>query len=167
MVSYAPQLHDVPPLIENERLRINDKKRLELFQLLSNSPMTSHPDQKNDHPQATLVDVLFSMATQMEIMTRVMYSTKKTTNDVVKTVNKIQKDQCIIMQKIDDAITEEVTDETYNMTADKIRDLMVEKIKLDKPFYPSDIAIEYGLTYDSVLEAIDILRKEGRIIDQD
>lgn len=70
------------------------------------------------------------------------------------------------MQKIDDVTTEEVSDKTYNMTPDEIRDLMVEKIELDKSFYPSDIAMEYGLDYDRVLKAVDILRKEGRIVDR-
>ena len=94
------------------------------------------------------------------------YRNEKIMRNVAMALNQIKRNQRIMMQKIDDATTEEVSDETYNMTPDEIRNLMVEKVELDKSFYPSDIAMEYGLDYDRVLKAIEILRKEGRIIDR-
>ena len=54
-----------------------------------------------------------------------------------------------------------------DLTSKEIRDLILAEVELDKPFYPSDLAEEYGLDLDSTLEAIDMLRKEGRIIDRD
>ena len=113
-----------------------------------------------------LTDVLKNIREQMEGIWDDTYRNTKTMHDMLKILNQIKRDQCIMMQKIGDAATEEISDETYNMTPDEIRNLMVEKVELDKSFYPSDIAIEYGLDYDKVLKAIDILRKEGRIVDR-
>ena len=72
-----------------------------------------------------------------------------------------------MVQKIDDAIAEEITDDNYNMTLSQIQDLILKTVDRDKPFYPSDVAMEHGLDFDKVDEAIDMLRKEGRIIDRD
>ena len=102
----------------------------------------------------------------MEGMRGDSYRNEKNMRNVITSLNKIKTNQRIMMQKIDDVTAEDVSDETHNMTPDEIRDLMVEKVELDKSFYPSDIAIKYGLDYDRVLKAIDILRKEGRIIDR-
>ena len=110
------------------------------------------------------LDVLKNIREQMESMRGDIYQNKKIMQSVIKALNEIKRNQHIMMQKIDDVTTEKISDETYNMTPDEIRDLMVEKIELDKPFYPSDIASEYGLDYDMVVKAIDMLRKEGRII---
>ena len=121
-----------------------------------------YPPQQYESP----LDVLKNIREQMEGMRSDAYRNEKIMHNLIMTLNQIKKNQRTMMQKIDEATTEEVSDETYNMASDEIRDLMVEKVELDKLFYPSDIAIEYGLDYDRVLKAIDILRKEGRIIDR-
>lgn len=57
------------------------------------------------------------------------------------------------------------TPDNYDMTPEQIKEMILEKIGLDKPFYPSDLATEYGLDFDAVLEAVEILRQEGRIVE--
>lgn len=121
-----------------------------------------YPPQQDE----SFMDVLKNIREQMEGIRDDTYQNTKIMYNMFKILNQIKRDQRIMMQKIDDATTEEISDETYNMTPDEIRNLMVEKVELDKSFYPSDIAIEYGLDYDKVLKAIDILRKEGRIINR-
>ena len=57
--------------------------------------------------------------------------------------------------------------DNYDMTAEQIRDLIVANYRLGIPVYPSDIADEHGLDYDATLAAIGMLRKEGRIKDEE
>ena len=121
-----------------------------------------YPPQQDESP----LDVLKNIREQMEGMRGDTNRNEKIMRNVVIALNQIRMNQRIMMKKIDDVTTKKISDETYNMTPDEIRDLMVEKVELDKPFYPSDIASEYGLDYDMVLKAIDILRREGRIIDR-
>ena len=55
--------------------------------------------------------------------------------------------------------------DNYDMTAEQVRDLIVEKYEVGKPVYPSDVADDHNLDYDTVLEAVELLRKEGQIDD--
>ena len=52
------------------------------------------------------------------------------------------------------------------MTAEQVRKLILDNYELGESFYPSDIADKHGLDYDTVLEAIEMLRKERRIKDE-
>ena len=54
----------------------------------------------------------------------------------------------------------------HNMTPNEIKNLILTEVGLDKPFYPSDLAEEYGLDLDAVDEAVDMLRKEGRVAER-
>ena len=69
------------------------------------------------------------------------------------------------IKKILEAMQEgENVPDNYDMTAEQIRDLILEKYDLSKPTYSSDVAEEHGLDYDEVLKAVDLLRKEGRVV---
>ena len=70
-----------------------------------------------------------------------------------------------IIQTLEDSSIEEELPDSYDMTPDQIKDLMLEKVQVGEPFYASDIAGKYGLDYDAVVAAIDKLRTEGRIND--
>lgn len=71
-----------------------------------------------------------------------------------------------ILQKLEDESAWDKPPDNYDMTASQIKDLILEEVGLDKPFYPSDLAMEYGLDLDAVYEAVNILRAEGRVIDR-
>ena len=79
----------------------------------------------------------------------------------------IKEGMRMVMQKLEDDDAGEDAPNNYDMTASQIRDLILDKVGLDKPFYPSDLAMDYGLDFDAVLEAVDVLRREGRIVDRD
>ena len=79
----------------------------------------------------------------------------------------IKEGMRIVMQKLEDDDAGEDAPNNYDMTASQIRDLILDKVGLDKPFYPSDLAMDYGLDFDAMLEAVDMLRREGRIVDRD
>ena len=55
--------------------------------------------------------------------------------------------------------------DNYDKTPEQVRDLIIANYKLGVPFYPSDVADDHGLDYDTVVQAMDILRKEGRLKD--
>ena len=64
----------------------------------------------------------------------------------------------IIIDNLDDG---EDAPNNRDMTPNEIKELILAEVGLDKPFYPSDLAEEYGLDLDAVDEAVDMLRKEG------
>lgn len=66
------------------------------------------------------------------------------------------------MDKSDDVMGD-VPRDIRKMSTDEIRKLILGKVGVDKPFFPSDVAFDYDLDYDAVLEAIESLRREGRI----
>ena len=68
------------------------------------------------------------------------------------------------MQNQDILVSNEIPD-NYDMTPEQIKEMILEKIGVDKPFYPSDFAIEQGLDFEAVIKAIEMLRQEGRIIE--
>ena len=86
---------------------------------------------------------------------------------LVEDMEWVKENMRVILQKLDEGTAEEASPDNYDMTASQIRDLILEKMDPDKPFYPSDLAMEYGLDFDVVLEAVDILREEGRIVVRD
>lgn len=55
--------------------------------------------------------------------------------------------------------------DNYDMTVEQVRDLIRAKYEPGKSVYPSDIANEHNLDYDTVVEAIDLLWKEHRAKD--
>ena len=79
-----------------------------------------------------------------------MMKMEGTINDIKKILEAMQEDENV--------------PDNYDMTAERIRDLILEKYDLSKPTYPSDVAEEHGLDYDEVLKAVDLLRKEGRVV---
>lgn len=70
-----------------------------------------------------------------------------------------------IIQRLDDETLD--APDNHDMTPNEIKDLILAEVGLDKPFYPSDLAEEYGLDLDAVYEAVDILRKDGRVVERD
>ncbi|MYG32488.1 MAG: hypothetical protein F4202_00550 [Cenarchaeum sp. SB0677_bin_16] len=62
----------------------------------------------------------------------------------------------------------DTSDEPDNsdMSVEEVKELILAEVELDRPFYPSDLAEEYGLDLNATLEAVDMLRKEGRIKDK-
>ncbi len=66
-----------------------------------------------------------------------------------------------------DIVVEGTDLDNQDMSSRDIRDLILENYETGKVFYPSDIADKYGLDYDAVVKAIDILRSEGRIKDEE
>lgn len=67
------------------------------------------------------------------------------------------------MSKLETTGGDESGPDNYDMTAEQVRDLILENYKLGVPFYPSDVADDHGLDYDTVVQAMDMLRKEGRL----
>ena len=57
------------------------------------------------------------------------------------------------------------TPDNYDMTPEQVKEIILEKVGLNRSFYPSDLSMKYGLDFDTVLEAVEILRQEGRIIE--
>lgn len=51
----------------------------------------------------------------------------------------------------------------YNMPVDEVKSLILKECAAGKPFYPSDVAKKHEVNYDTVDEAVEQLRKEGRI----
>ena len=76
----------------------------------------------------------------------------------------VKENMRVILQKLDEGTAGEISPDNYDMTASQIRGLILEKMGPGKPFYPSDLAMEYGLDFDAVLEAVGMLREEGRIV---
>lgn len=87
-----------------------------------------------------------------------------------------QKANLTAMQKQIDSVASAVQDikaaldvpnnngpDNYSMSPEQAKALIVANYPLGVPVYPSDIAIDNGLEYKTVLAAIDLLRKEGRI----
>lgn len=71
-----------------------------------------------------------------------------------------------IKKSLETRNADESDPDNYDMPVEQVRELILENYKLGESFYPSDIADKHGLDYDTVLEAIDILRKERRIKDE-
>ena len=151
------RIEDVPVTSTGER---QDLRKLLMWH------STEKPIHVSPQNESTL-DALKDIREQMDVLRSDMFWTKKNIRVMMKNVESIKKSTHTMVQKIDDAIAEEITDDNYNMTLSQIQDLILETVDRDKPFYPSDVAMEYGLDFDKVDEAIDMLRKEGRIIDRD
>lgn len=71
---------------------------------------------------------------------------------------------CDNVQNQDLSVGDEAPD-NYDMTPRQIKAMILEKIGVGEPFYPSDLAIEQGLDFDAVIKAVEMLREEGRIIE--
>lgn len=80
-------------------------------------------------------------------------------------IKEIKKDMSDLRGKLDDkrytGFEEPV--EIVEMPIDDIKKLILDRLDGDKPLYPSDIAMDHNLDYDAVLEAVDMLRREGHI----
>lgn len=70
----------------------------------------------------------------------------------------------VVVQNQDPSVDSDVPD-NYDMTLEQVKETILEKVGLHRPFYPSDLSMKYGLDFDVVLEAVEILRQEGRIIE--
>lgn len=55
--------------------------------------------------------------------------------------------------------------DNFDMPVDKVKELILKECNLGKKYYPGEIAVDYGINYDTVLKAVDILRSEGHIED--
>lgn len=78
---------------------------------------------------------------------------------LVGAIYKLQKD-------VEAMRPDESGPDNYDMTAEQVRDLILANYKLGVPFYPSDVADDHGLDYDTVVQAMNMLRKEGRMKDE-
>lgn len=90
---------------------------------------------------------------QIDWLMRAVHDMKKmegTINDIKKILEAMQEDENV--------------PDNYDMTAEQIKNLILEKYDLSKPTYPSDVAEAHGLDYDEVLKAVDLLRKECRVV---
>ena len=53
--------------------------------------------------------------------------------------------------------------DNYDMSVEGVKSLLLKVCKQGSKFYPSELAVEHGLDYDTVLEAVASLKKEGRV----
>lgn len=53
--------------------------------------------------------------------------------------------------------------DNYDMSVEDIKKLLAKECKSGQQYYPSDIALDHGLDYDKVLEAVASLKEEGLI----
>ena len=80
-----------------------------------------------------------------------------------KDVEIMKGDMRNILRKLDDMEGSWEPQETEEMSVDEIKKLILDEVGVDKPFYPSDVALKHNLDYDAVLEAVEALRRDGRI----
>ena len=86
--------------------------------------------------------------------------------DLQSTVDGMRKDMAIVkhdMRHILNKLGDEEPIDIREIPIDEIKKLILAERGDGKPFYPSDVAFEHHLDYDAVLEAMDVLRKEGLI----
>ena len=53
--------------------------------------------------------------------------------------------------------------DNYDMSVEDIKKLIARECKPGQQYYPSDLAFEHGLNYDTVLDAVASLEEEGRV----
>lgn len=53
--------------------------------------------------------------------------------------------------------------DNFDMPVNKIKEILVKECIPGNSFYPSDIAFKHGLDYQATLDAVEILRKEGKL----
>lgn len=82
-------------------------------------------------------------------------------------VDKLKNDMHVLLRKLDDKWWDGFgePEELVEMPKEEIKKLILDKIGRGKIFYPSDIAMDYNLDYDAVLEAVKDLRHEHHIED--
>ena len=86
-------------------------------------------------------------------------------SDTMGEVAMMRADIRSLVDKVDN-LTRDTDFEEYDvreMPKDEIKKLILEEMGGGNPFYPSDVAQDHNLHYDAVMEAVEELRKEGRI----
>lgn len=104
-------------------------------------------------------------AESVNYMMQTIIELKMAVNEACQDVAMMRDEVRSLADKLDD-ITKETDFEGYDvreMPVDEIKKLLLDKMGGGEPFYPSDIATDYNLDYDAVMEAVGVLRKEGRI----
>ena len=98
-------------------------------------------------------------------MTQAIHDIQKSLESVGQDVEVIKNDVHNLLHKpVDENGDEyEKSQEIIDMPVDKIKELILSTVGIDNLFYPSDIAMDHNLDYDAVMEAVDMLRREGRI----
>lgn len=114
--------------------------------LVERYPMTVQPVHE-------LVQLMLTRQAQLQ---NVIHSYKKEMAELREDIADIKK--MLEPSRVGNDITD-----NYDMTVEQIRDMILEKYDLLKPVYPSDIADDNGLDYDAVIEAIEMLRRDGRV----
>ena len=74
----------------------------------------------------------------------------------------VESNRAIQKVMVGDVAEGQVPD-NHDMTQDQIKELILKEVSIGESFYPSDIAIKYGLDFDTVTEVVDRLSSEGRM----
>lgn len=98
-------------------------------------------------------------------LTQAISDLQKLMQTVQQDVNNIKMDMRDLRSQLDDkwygGFGE--SEEIVEMSIDDIKKLILDRLDEDKPFYPSDIAMDHNLDYDAVTKAVNMLRREGHI----
>lgn len=96
-------------------------------------------------------------------MTQTTYDLQNMVQSMQQDIRAIRNDVRDLLRKLDDKEWEDYgePEEIVEMSVDEIKKLILTKMDKSKPFYPSDVADDYNLDYDSVTEAVEELLCEG------
>lgn len=124
MVSTKQSSRDESASIIMDRLFDSNKEYRNYVGILDNWSAKPHSNplggdlQFADYPS----NMFTNMLARIEITTRTVYTLKEDMNDITQILNKMQENQRVMMQKVDDAITEEKDNLKQSLDSKKIFD---------------------------------------------
>lgn len=98
-------------------------------------------------------------------MIQTTYKLQNAVQNMQQDIKAIKNDMRDLLRKLDGKEWEGYgePEEIVEMSVDEIQKLILDTVGRDKLFYPSDIALEYNLDYNAVLEAVRMLRRKRSI----
>lgn len=125
-----------------------------------------HASQKFEAPLTGRHSEKYLVISELAGMVHTIHDIQTSMQNMERNVELMKGDIRNIMKKLDDVTNEDgELRETEKMPVGDIKNLILTEMEVDKPFYPSDVALDHNLDYDDVLEAVELLRREGHIKD--
>ena len=112
----------------------------------------------NSHPKPQIIEKL-TLSDVMGMQMRLYYDSVEIKENIMRLQDEIKTMRELLESRLD------VQDEpdNYDMSVEDIKKLIVKECTLGQQYYPGDLAFEYGLNYNAVLEAVASLKEEGRV----
>ena len=86
-----------------------------------------------------------------------------TNPDVLRTMRELRDEVKTIRQLIESQLTVQDEPSNADMSVEDVKNLIVKECKRGEEYYPGAFALKHGLYYDTVVEALTSLQKEGRV----